>query len=229
MLINEGSLSATIDAISVRLASGQPLPEAEQEVAVGWLLARQTRSGRSAGLFESFPGEFELGVRLFTGERLRTRTAMRSVLTLESARILCLLGDGREDVRDALSRTAIAMDHACFAASHCVIGECAHSSIAYLRDAAADRSGARRKWIERHLTVIQGHRDGGGRWRRFPFYYTLLALLEVGTPAANAELEYAHPACRRVIGRSVDGDQSARRKWVLEKALGTDAAPLHLL
>lgn len=215
MLIDETSLSETIDAVSVRLAAGEPLPAVEQEDVVAWLLGRQAQAGRDRGMFAPFPGEYEPGVRLFTGERLRTRVATRNVLTLESARILSALAGERAEVRSVLARTSVAMRHACFALSHCVIGECAHSSIAYMRDAASDRSGDHRKWIEDHLHVIREHRDGKGRWKRFPFYYTLLALLEVGTPSANAELEYARPACRRVVGRASSGDYVTRRRRIL--------------
>jgi hypothetical protein len=226
MLIDGTSLSRTIDAVSARLASGEALSAAEREDLVAWLLGRQIRSGRGSGMLAPFPGELESGVRLFTGERLRTRIATRSVLTLESARILSAWAGEAPEVRLALARTSAAMRHACFAVSHCVIGECAHSSIAYLRDAASDRSGDRRKWIEDHLHVIREHRDGTGRWKRFPFYYTLLALLEVGTPAANAELAYAGPACRRVFERASSGAYAARRKDVLRRALEGVTRPL---
>ncbi len=219
MLIDEASLSETIDAVSVRLAAGEPLASAEREDVVAWLLDRQIQAGRGGGMFVPFPGEYAGGVRLFTGERVRTQLATRNVLTLESVRILFALAGERGAVRGALAHTSVAMRHACFALSHCVIGECAHSSIAYMRDAASDRSGDHRKWIEDHLHVIREHRDGTGRWKRFPFYYTLLALLEVGTPSANAELEYARPACRRVIGRASNGDYVTRRRRILECVL----------
>jgi len=176
MRIGSASLSETIDAIDARLVEGDSLSPEERDAAVALFLGRQIPSGRGGGMFVPFPAEYEAGVRLFTGERLRTRVATRNVLTLESARILSRLAGRRADVRTALSRTEAAIRHACFAASHCVVGECAHSSIAYMRDAASDRSGNRRKWIEDHLRVLGAHRDGAGRWRRFPFYYTLLAL-----------------------------------------------------
>ncbi len=226
MLIDETSLSGTIDAVSARLACGGTFSSTETESLVGWLLDRQIRSGRGRGMLDPFPGEFEVGVRLFTGERLQTRIATRNVLTLESARILSALAGEAPEVRSALSRTSEAMRHACFAVTHCVIGECAHSSIAYMRDAASERSSCRRKWIEDHLHVIREHRDGTGRWKRFPFYYTLLALLEVGTPSANAELEYADPACRRVFERASHGGYAARRKDVLRRALEGFTSPL---
>lgn len=226
MLIDGTSLSRTIDAVSVRLACGETFSTTEREDLVAWLLDRQIRSGHGRGMLDPFPGEFEAGVRLFTGEQLRTRIATRNVLTLESARILSALASEAPEIRSALSRTSAAMRHACFAVSHCVIGECAHSSIAYMRDAASERSGCRRKWIEDHLHVIREHRDGTGRWKRFPFYYMLLALLEVGTPAANAELEYARAACRRVFERASHGGYAARRKDVLRRALEGSASPL---
>jgi hypothetical protein len=219
MWIHETGLVKTIDAVGARLASGESILPAECERVVEWLLGRQVASGRDGGMFVPSPGEYEAGVRLFTGERLRTRVATRNVLTLEAARILSALASERADVRKALSRTSVAMGHACFAASHCVIGECAHSSIAYMRGAASDRGGDHRKWIEDHLRVIRAHRDGKGRWKRFPFYYSLLALLEVGTPSANAELEYARPACRRVTGRAPSDDYASRRRRILERVL----------
>ena len=226
MLVEEASLAGTIDTVNVCMAEGEPLLPAEREEVVEWLLVRQVVSGRNSGMFTPFPGEYKAGVHLFTGERLRTRIAARNVLTLEAARILSALAGTRADVRNALSRTSMAMGHACFAVSHCVIGECAHSSIAFMRSAASDRSGDHRKWIEDHLHVIREHRGGKGRWRRFPFYYTLLALLEVGTPSANAELMYARPACDRVIGRSSCSSFSPRRKRILERVLERDPALL---
>lgn len=219
MLIDEASLSRTIEAISARLAGGDLLSAAEREDVVAWLLGRRTRAERGGEMFAPVPGEFEAGVRLITGERLRTRVAARNVLTLESTRLLSVLAGKRADVGNALARTSLAMRHACFAVSHCVIGECAHSSIAYLRAAAADRTGDHRKWIEDHLDVIRDHRDGNGRWKRFPFHYTLLGLLEVGTPSANAELEYTRPACQRVIGRASNSDYATRRRRIVERVL----------
>jgi len=219
MLIDPTSLARTIDAASLRVASGDPIGSAERDGLVEWFLDRQVRTGRSDGLFVPHREEVAAGVRLFTGEPLRTRLAVGNVLTLEAGRILVLVGGDRPDVRDALCRASAAMRRACFAASHCVIGECAHSSIAYMRSAAIDRSGDRRKWIEDHLAVLRAHQDGTGRWTRFPFYYTLLALVETGTPSANAELAYAMPACERVLARKPTDPFSERRQLVLSRAL----------
>ncbi len=34
-------------------------------------------------------------------------------------------------------------------------------------------------------------RTGNGKWRFFPFWYTVLALTEIGTPEAKEELSYS--------------------------------------
>ncbi len=229
MLIDETSLSATIDAFNAQLAEDARLDAEEEVEVVSFLLGRQIGSGRNGGMFALSAGEYEAGVHLFTGERLRTRIAARSVLTLGATRILSAIGGDRVDVQEALARASAVMRRACFAAAHCVIGECAHSSIAYMRDAAIDRTGARRKWIEDHIRVICAHREGNGRWKRFPFYYTLLALSEVGTPSANAELDYARPACERVVRRASTGVYGVRRKSLLRRVLGDVDQPLELL
>jgi len=225
MLVHETNLSATINAINGQLFEGLSLTQDEMERTVEFLLRRQVRSGRECGIFRPFPEEYETGICVPTGERLRTQWAVRNVITLEAARILSLFGEELPEVRRALSRTSMTIGHACFAVSHCVVGECAYSSIAYMRDAAVDRSGKRRKWIERQIELIAAHRDGSGRWRKFPFYYTLTALVEVGTPPANAELMYAWPACRRVCSRAATHAYSQLRQRIVTRVLEAERTP----
>jgi hypothetical protein len=76
------------------------------------------------------------------------------------------------------------------------------------------------KRLNAHLAVLSQHRDGRGRWRRFPFYYMLLALSESDLPAAVEEMRYAVPACERFLQRSPKDDVFALRQGaVVERAL----------
>jgi hypothetical protein len=70
------------------------------------------------------------------------------------------------------------------------------------------------------VEYLRDHRDGRGRWRRFPFYYTLLALVEIpGRPAA-AEISYASPVLERMLRRRGRGDRfDLRRRTLAERAL----------
>jgi hypothetical protein len=60
-----------------------------------------------------------------------------------------------------------------------------------------------------HLRSV---RDGEQGWRRFPFWYTVLALSEMDTGEAKAELKYAAPALERAAVRPSASTVYARRR-----------------
>jgi hypothetical protein len=68
---------------------------------------------------------------------------------------------------------------------------------------------------------LRAQRSGDGKWRVFPFWYTVLALSEMDLPEARHELEYAAPALEQAAERrpasSVVGE---RRRALARRALG---------
>ncbi len=71
------------------------------------------------------------------------------------------------------------------------------------------------------LPVLPLHRDAKGAWHRFPFFFTLLALIEMSHPAALDELRYALPECEKKLERLRPKDVYSERKFaVLERVLG---------
>jgi hypothetical protein len=66
---------------------------------------------------------------------------------------------------------------------------------------------------------LKEYRDGKGRWRRFPFYYTLLALGGIDMPAATRELKYAAPAVERALKSSSRHPDITARRHLLCKAI----------
>jgi hypothetical protein len=58
-------------------------------------------------------------------------------------------------------------------------------------------------------------RDGAHRWRRFPFWYTVLALSEMDNAEAKRQLTYAAPALEHAASRSVPSSPYARRRHQL--------------
>ena len=70
------------------------------------------------------------------------------------------------------------------------------------------------------MQILKEHRLGDGRWRRFPFYYTLLALAEMKGKVAAAELQYAAPVLERVMKRRARGEKyDSRRRLLAERIL----------
>jgi hypothetical protein len=219
MVLN-GSLAATLDAVNEELFNGGSLSAAQAEEVSRWLAGRQRGSGSQAGLFVPTEYDYEEGTRLFTGEKLRTKLATRNVLTAEAGRVLALLGDPSPGVRGALERADGWLSRQCFAGT-CTIGECAHSMAGLMRYLAAGEGAGREARLEGHVRTLSRCRNGKGRWQRFPFYYTLLALTEIDLPVAVEELRYAAPACRRFLRREADEDAYARRcRAVVQRALG---------
>jgi hypothetical protein len=68
--------------------------------------------------------------------------------------------------------------------------------------------------------VLASLRTATGRWKRFPFFYTLLALTELDVPEARPELRWAAPAAERSLkALRGTGRFPKRRRAVLEQAL----------
>ncbi|MFC1800261.1 hypothetical protein ACFL2Z_05085 [Candidatus Eisenbacteria bacterium] len=78
----------------------------------------------------------------------------------------------------------------------------------------------RRTRLAGGVEYLREQRDGRGRWRRFPFYYTLLALAEIPGPRAADEIRYAAPVLERMLKRRGRGDKfQLRRRALAERAL----------
>ena len=219
MVVHTESLAKTVDSLNADLFNGRPPTEVEVEAFASWVLGRQWTAGRFAGAFAPTEGDLKAGVRLFTGELLKTQLAARNILTAEVARGLFLLVPATPGVREALERANQWLLGMCFADS-CVLGECAQSTLGWMRYLAAGALDDAEGRLEAHLQVLSQYRDGRGRWKRFPFYYTLLALSEITLPAAVAEMQYAAPACERSLRRwGTEGRFTSRQKVLLERVL----------
>jgi hypothetical protein len=218
MIVDPVSLARTMDSMNEDLFRGRTPPEAEVEAFAGWVLGRQETLAPLAGAFVPTEEDFKAGVRLFTGELLKTRLAARNILTTEVARALFLLVPATPGVREALERANRWLLGMCFTGS-CILGECAHSMLGWMRYLAAGALDDAEGRLAAHLQTLSQYHDGRGRWKRFPFYYTLLALSEMTLPAAIAEMRYAAPACERSLRRWAEGQFTARQKTLLERVL----------
>ena len=51
------------------------------------------------------------------------------------------------------------------------------------------------------MKYLKENRKEQGRWRRFPFYYTLLAIMEIPGSQAINEIRYSAPVLERMLKR----------------------------
>jgi hypothetical protein len=220
VLINKTSLSQTVDAINAAHFDGRTLATAERSQAARWIAGRQGLPGAYGGTFAGFPAERSRGIVLFTGERITSASA-RHILGEEASRALRQLR-----VRDP--NVTRALDGADSGLMRCLARAaedprkrnpglfcCGKCSVGLWRNLLAGGLDRREERLRRGASHLRSMRDGQHQWRKFPFWYTVLALSEMDGAEAKAELRYAAPALERAASRPVPSAICGRRRHQL--------------
>jgi hypothetical protein len=220
MLINNKSLSQTVDAIHASQFDGGELTRSARRQAARWIAARQGLPGAYGGTFAGFPSERSKGIVLFTGEHVTSASA-RHILGEETSRALRLLRVRDRSVTHALEAAGEGLMR-CLARAAAdpryrnpglfCCGKCTVGLWRNLLGGGLDRREERLRCGARHLKSV---RDGDRGWRTFPFWYTVLALQEMDSREATSELKYAAPALERAAKRAVPSAVYARRRHEL--------------
>ena len=67
------------------------------------------------------------------------------------------------------------------------------------------------------MKYLKENRKEQGRQRRLPFYYTLLAIMEIPGSQAINEIRYSAPVLERMLKRKGHGDRFGLRRRALAK------------
>ncbi len=219
------SLAFIVDRLEEKRYFGQRLSKADFTAATRQIASRQGLSGSYAGMFAPTALDFKRGMRVFTGESVRSAAATSHILGEECCRLLLELGIDDRMVSEALTRAENGMlerlrsaerKHAEHIGFYC----CGICTVAFWRHLAAGGLDHQESRFRDGLRVLAEYRTKGNRWSRFPFFYTLLALTEMDKPEALKELRWAVPAAERSlrVPRGASG-YAKRRRAVLEKVL----------
>jgi hypothetical protein len=220
MILHSNSLIATVDAVNDAFFHDRIISKADAAAAARWIAGRQGLPGGYRGMFAPTPADFRKGAVVFTGEKMPSRAGCAHVTGEEACRALLLLGGGKP-IKDALVRATEWMDPSPDNPPPMPGWYCCHTcSVAMWRHLAVSPVSYAEAFLVGGLKVLKSKRRPNGRWHGFPFYYTLLALLDVDLPTVRTELRFAGPACERLICRSSQTDTvSRRRRAVLERVL----------
>ncbi len=218
-IIKTASLAETLDALNDAFFFERPVPKAEREKVAKWIAKRQGLPGAYAGMFAPTAKDFSKGVRLFTGERVASRAAAGHVLGEEACRALIKLNVRDKDVKEALAeasrgmmaRIKLSEKGGDTPGTYC----CGTCTAAYWRNLAAGGFERPERRLATGLKVLKKYRLGDGTWRRFPFFYTLLALSEIDLAVATAEKRYAAPALEQYLKRPPRDDVFNPRRRLL--------------
>ena len=99
---------------------------------------------------------------------------------------------------------------------------CGKCSVAYWRNLSSGCLAHSEERLTQGLKTLKSLRDGTGKWRRFPFYYTLLALSEIDLPGVKDEYKYSAKPIERMLKKTATSEKYyMRRKRLAEKILSS--------
>ena len=224
-MIHSASLSQTVDALNAAVFERRSLAATERRQVAQWIASRQGLPGAYGETFAGFAAERDKGIVVFTGERITSASA-RHILGEEACRALRLL-----NVRDRV--VSAALDRACDGLLQCLeraaldprrtnpgLFCCGKCSVGLWRNLLSGSLNRQEERIRRGAGHLRSMRDGNGQWRRFPFWYTVLALSEMDAPEALRELKYAAPVLERAGRSTAHGIYARRRRELAVRALG---------
>jgi len=224
-IVNPDSLASTLDALNEAFFLGTKLAKADREPAAKWIANRQGLRFSYAGMPAPMDAECNAELRVFTGEPIKSAASAGHILGEEACRALILLDVSDKYVASALEKATQGMMKRLLLPS----GEpnpdtfgmycCGMCSCAYWRHLAVGGLRDSKKRLAAGMELLNEHRKGDGQWRRFPFYYTLLALSEIKLPSALEEMRYAAPVLQRYMKRHPKDDVYEQRRHILAQRI----------
>jgi hypothetical protein len=222
-VLHRQSLWLTLDSVSESLFFKEPIPKSQRIAVARWIAARQGLPGSYADMFAPTE-EDTLGIHLFTGEAVRTRAGVAHILGEECCRVLFLLDVEDQPVKDSLNRAVLGLaariDESVKRGHSPGMYCCGPCSVAYWRNLATGLLPQAEERLRQGLNELKQLRSGNGKWRRFPFYYTCLALTELGPELARDEMQYVALNWRNKLKRlSLAASSVARRRAAVGQRL----------
>jgi hypothetical protein len=220
-LLNETSLTATVDAVNAAFFYKAKTTKAEREAAARWIAGRQGLPGAYGEMFAMTDCDRAEGVRTFSGQAVGSGGGARHILGEEACRALRLLDVRNAGVQKALDRATAFMKARMTGPTlsrgmYCC-GRCTPSVWRHIL-AGVPAGGPWEEFMATGLRTLKAAQLASGKWRFFPFHYTLLALSEMDSPAAVEEMRHAAPLCERTVARGAARrapNEYARRQWLV--------------
>ena len=184
------SLARTLWNLEEARLAGVAPSDLRVESALDWLAERRGEPGSYRKcLFAPLPSDFTAGLISPTGENNSpSRAGVAHVLGEESARAMRLWGRC-DPVQDRTVWEAIGSRFGYGGPTVEPAGRfcCYRCSVAWWRALAAGQPGGWEQHVSAGIARLRADREANGRYSRFPFYYTLLALS--GIPLDEAARE----------------------------------------
>jgi hypothetical protein len=217
MILDTNSLMNTVDNVNDCFMNDISIPQEEGLEAARWIVTRKGEKGAYRGMFAPTQRDFEHGIRVFTGERLTSASA-RHIMGQEAARAAWLLGSQDPVICTAYDQATKWMNQASDfqqTGTFC----CGKCSLAFWRHYKVGNFKNQEALLSKGLSIMKTYRSGDGKWHRFPFFYAIYTLQELGVEEARAELKYAQPVMEKYLHRTPKDIYAQRKYSIIEKVL----------
>lgn len=198
------SLGQVVNQVNEAHLFGKLISSSEATQISRFIAARQGLPGSYAGLFAPTKSEAGKPYKLFTGEVFSTSASSRHILGEECLRILRVLAVDDAAVKQATQqaqenflRQLELTEKKGYATHTYCCGKC---TIAYWRTLLTGWLPGWEEKIKNGIPELTRSRQAG-KWRRYPFYYTLQCLTEMPVELARPEIQYIQPACEKTLKR----------------------------
>jgi hypothetical protein len=228
MLLNRDSLAETLLNLNEAWFYGKEISRDSRDTISSFISSRTGEKGSYAGLPAPTEIDFQnKEKRLFTGERLQSAAGSAHILGEEALRALIKLNSQTSEAKNAIDHARAGFEQRLKETSERYGGRligmycCGICTVSYIRNLALGTFVDSVERLEASIGELNKFRTGSGRWRRFPFHYTVLALSEIDHPDALEEIRYAAPSLERILKRkTLKNRYETRRKDLAERALG---------
>ena len=224
--LDKNSLSQTIDNVSEAIFFNLEIDKKEKVQIADFIINQQSKPEAYADTFAPTENDLKQDLLLFTGEKIRSRVGKRHMIGEEASRILRKLDLDNDKVNKALKRADTGLQEKidlCLSDSRYVYGTycCKTCSCGMWMNMSSGGTVMDINFLKAGMDYLKTHRDGKGRWKGFPFYYTLYVLNEADKKIAMDELQYAaeHIAKRRVKQKGQENKYELRRQYICERIL----------
>jgi hypothetical protein len=217
--VNTESLSESLDSFNRAVFYNEEIPVQERIKLSRWIAELQGKTGSYAGMFAPTSKDFSESVKVFTGELIKSKAGISHVLGEEACRALILMNIADHTVKDALAtatkgillRLRQSETTGDVQGLYC----CGKCSVSYWRHIIVGGLDKNEERLVAGMRALKSCRTGDARWRRFPFFYTLLALSEMEIPPAIDEMRYAAPLLERYRKTHSEHNEYAKRRRLL--------------
>ena len=224
--LDTGSLFRTIDNVLEAILFGLDIDKGEKEQIADFIAGQQGKPNSYANTFAPTDIDLKQDLILLTGDKIKSRVGKCHIIGEEASRVLRKLDVQNEKVSAALQKadrglqdqiTKYLKESRYEFGTYC----CKSCSCGVWINLSSGGLNLGEGFLEAGMNFLKKSRDDSGRWKGFPWYYTLYVLNEIETDIAMDEMKYAARSIEKRLGKrkAEKTKYDLRQNYICERIL----------